>query len=283
MDKMQLRAAARAYLRSGQPMPSPDESRARALKAGAFQFAAKPMQSAEDIEAVLDRSGYRESLEAERTIEAQGRLENLEELVSVAREWLEQSQEPSLSGFLQEISLYSDQDAIRGDGSLVTLMTLHNAKGLEFRAVYMIGMEEGIFPHSRSIEEQGIEEERRLCYVGMTRAMERLTLLHASSRMLYGGRDHNLPSRFLDEVPDRHVERERLRPASWSGYNAPAQSRVAPREDVPALSSGDDVRHSTLGEGVVVRIEPGGVVTVRFAADGSERRLMLDYAPLEKI
>jgi len=235
------------------------------------------------IEEVLSRSGYVESLEAERTIEAEGRIENLQELVSVAREWREQTEEPSLSAFLQEISLYSDQDAIRGDGSLVTLMTLHNAKGLEFRAVYLIGMEEGIFPHSRSIEEQGIEEERRLCYVGMTRAQERLTLLHASSRMLYGGRSHNLPSRFLDEVPERHVERERLRPASWSSYGAPRQSQVAPREDVPDLSTGDSVRHSTLGEGVVVRIEAGGLVTVRFAEDGSERKLMLDYAPLEKL
>ncbi len=244
--------------------------------------AAMELDVPELIEAVLERSGYLEALEAERTIEAQGRIENLQELVSVAREWREQAAEPTLSSFLQEVSLYSDQDAIRGEGSLVTLMTLHNAKGLEFRAVYMIGMEEGIFPHSRSIEEQGVEEERRLCYVGMTRAMERLTLLHASSRMLYGGRDHNLPSRFLDEVPEQHVERERLRPASWSGYNAPAQSRIAPREDVPSLSTGDNVRHSTLGEGVVVGIEPGGVVTVRFAGDGSERRLMLDYAPLEK-
>ena len=235
------------------------------------------------IEAVLERSGYLASLEAERTIEAQGRIENLQELVSVAREWREQTQESTLSSFLQEISLYSDQDAIRGDGSLVTLMTLHNAKGLEFRAVYMIGMEEGIFPHSRSIEEQGIEEERRLCYVGMTRAQERLTLLHASSRMLYGGRSHNLPSRFLDEVPDRHVERERLRPASWSGYGAPRPSAVAPRDDVPSLATGDSVRHSTLGEGVVVQIEAGGLVTVRFADDGSERKLMLDYAPLEKL
>ncbi len=245
--------------------------------------AAQELDVPELIEAVLDRSGYREALEAERTIEAQGRLENLEELVSVAREWLEQSAEPTLSGFLQEVSLYSDQDAIRGEDSLVTLMTLHNAKGLEFRAVFLIGMEEGIFPHSRSIEEQGIEEERRLCYVGMTRAMERLTLLHASSRMLYGGRSYNLPSRFLDELPDAHVERDRLRPASWSSYGAPRQSQVAPREDVPSLGTGDSVRHGTLGEGVVVRIEPGGVVTVRFAADGSERRLMLDYAPLEKL
>jgi DNA helicase-2/ATP-dependent DNA helicase PcrA len=244
---------------------------------------AEELDVAELIEAVLDRTGYLESLEAERTIEAQGRIENLEELVALAREWLESATEPSLSSFLQEVSLYSDQDAIRGEGSLVTLMTLHNAKGLEFRAVYLIGMEEGIFPHSRSIEEQGIEEERRLCYVGMTRAMERLTLLHASSRMLYGGRSYNLPSRFLDELPDRHVERDRLRPASWSGYGAPRASQVQPRDDVPSLSTGDSVRHGTLGEGVVTRIEAGGVVTVRFASDGSERRLMLDYAPLERL
>jgi DNA helicase-2/ATP-dependent DNA helicase PcrA len=245
--------------------------------------AAQELDVPELIEEVLARTGYMESLEAERTIEAQGRIENLQELVSVAREWREQAQDATLSAFLQEISLYSDQDAIRGDASLVTLMTLHNAKGLEFRAVYLIGMEEGIFPHSRSIEEQGIEEERRLCYVGMTRAQERLTLLHASSRMLYGGRSHNLPSRFLDELPERHVERERLRPASWSGYGAPRQSQIAPREDVPSLATGDSVRHSTLGEGVVVRIEAGGLVTVRFADDGSERKLMLDYAPLEKL
>jgi len=260
----------------------------RALKAfratiESLMSAAQELEVPELIEEVLQRSGYLDSLEAERTIEAQGRIENLQELVSVAREWREQTEDPTLSSFLQEVSLYSDQDAIRGDGSLVTLMTLHNAKGLEFRAVYLIGMEEGIFPHSRSIEEQGIEEERRLCYVGMTRAQERLTLLHASSRMLYGGRNHNLPSRFLDELPDGHVERERLRPASWSGYGAPRQSQIAPRDDVPDLSTGDSVRHSTLGEGVVVRIEPGGLVTVRFADDGSERKLMLDYAPLVKL
>jgi DNA helicase-2/ATP-dependent DNA helicase PcrA len=117
----------------------------------------------------------------------------------------------------------------------------------------------------------------------MTRARERLTLLHASSRMLYGGRNHNLPSRFLDEVPEGRVERERLRPASWSGYGSPRQSQVIPRVDVPDLSTGDSVRHSTLGEGVVVQIEPGGLITVRFADDGSERKLMLDYAPLEKL
>src|SRR5436190_3571094 len=245
----------------------------QSLQAGALE-----LPVAELVERTLERSGYVEALEAERTIEAQGRLENLQELVGVAREYQENADEPSLSHFLQEISLYSDQDAIREQESLVTLMTLHNAKGLEFRSVYLIGMEEGIFPHARSIEEQGIEEERRPCYVGMTRAKEQLTLLHASARSLWGSRGYNLPSRFLDELPSS-IERERLRPASWSSYGAQG---VAPRDDVPSLSTGDSVRHGTLGEGVVTQIEAGGVVTVRFA-DGSERRLMLDYAPLERI
>ena len=235
------------------------------------------------VEQVLERSGTLEALEAERTIEARGRIENLQELVGVAREWQAAAAEPTLSGFLQEISLYSDQDAMRGETNLVTLMTIHNAKGLEYRVVYVIGMEEGVFPHSRSIEEQGLEEERRLAYVGMTRAMERLTLTHASARSLWGSRNYNLPSRFLDELPVEGVVRERLRPSSWHGYGAPAASQVKPREDVPSLGTGDSVRHSTLGEGVVVGIESGGVVVVRFADDGSERRLMLEYAPLEKI
>jgi DNA helicase-2/ATP-dependent DNA helicase PcrA len=163
----------------------------------------------------------------------------------------------------------------------LTLMTLHNAKGLEFRAVFVIGVEEGIFPHSRSIEEQGIEEERRLCYVGMTRAQERLTLTHASARALWGTRSYNLPSRFLDELPEEVVS-ERLRPASWAGFGSPAPG-VQPRTDLPVLATGDSVRHGTLGEGVVLAVEPGGVVTVRFAEDGVERRLMLEYAPLERI
>jgi DNA helicase-2/ATP-dependent DNA helicase PcrA len=251
-----------------------------------LQATATDSNVADLIEAVLDRSGYLEALEAERTFEARSRIENLEELVGVAREYDAAAQEPSLSGFLQEISLYSDQDAIRDDaddGGQVTLMTLHNAKGLEFRAVFMIGMEEGIFPHSRSIEENTLEEERRLCYVGMTRAQERLTLTHAMRRNLYGRYDANLPSRFLDELPTLGVERERLRPASWSGYGRQTVAHeYAPRESFPELSTGDAVRHESLGTGIVTRIEAGGVVTVRFE-DGNERRLMLEYAPLERV
>jgi DNA helicase-2/ATP-dependent DNA helicase PcrA len=263
---------AAAPLRAVQQLQSVLQS----LQAGALE-----LEVPEVIERVLERSGYLESLRAERTIEAQGRVENLQELVGVAHEYQATAAEPSLSGFLQEISLYSDQDAIRGEQSLVTLMTLHNAKGLEFRAVFMIGMEEGIFPHARSIEEQGLEEERRLAYVGMTRAQERLVLTHASARSLWGSRSYNLPSRFIDELPEEKIERQRLQPASWSGYGSP--TGVAPRADVPSLSTGDSVRHETLGEGVVTAIEAGGVVTVRFASDGSERRLMLDYAPLQRV
>ena len=131
-----------------------------------LQASAQELEVDELLEAVLARSGTLEALEAERTIEARGRIENLEELVGVAREFRAEREEPTLSAFLQEISLVSDQDGLAGEESLVTLMTIHNAKGLEFRGVFLIGMEEGIFPHSRSIEDNEIEEERRLAYVG---------------------------------------------------------------------------------------------------------------------
>ena len=250
----------------------------QSLMAGALE-----QQVPELLEKVLERTGYVEALEAERTVEAQGRQENLMELVGVAREYQEASAEPTLSEFLQQISLFSDQDELAEERSLVTLMTLHNAKGLEYRAVFLVGMEDGVFPHARSLEEQGLEEERRLAYVGLTRAQERLTLIHAATRSLWGSRDYRRPSRFLEELPQDEVERERLRPTSWSGYGAPRQSLAPSTGTAPDLSTGDNVRHSTLGEGVVVRIEGDGTVTVRFAQDGAERRLMLDYAPLEKV
>ena len=233
------------------------------------------------LERMLEKTGILDAYEAERTIEARGRIENLQELVGVAREYRQQTADASLAGFLQDISLVSDQDTIADDRGLVTLMTLHNAKGLEFNSVYAIGMEEGIFPHIRAIEEQGVEEERRLCYVGMTRAMERLTLTHTLSRSLWGRRSYNLASRFLDELP-REVERERLKPSSWASYGSPPSAAPGGNPGL-SLSTGDSVRHASLGEGVVTAVEPGGVVTIRFAEDGSERRLMVEYAPLERI
>ncbi|HEY2868229.1 MAG TPA: UvrD-helicase domain-containing protein [Gaiellales bacterium] len=236
---------------------------------------------AELLEQVLEQTGYRAMLEAERTFESQGRMENLDELVGVAREFADRGEEDaSLATFLQEISLYSDSDALNEPRPEVTLMTIHNAKGLEFPIVFVIGLEEGLFPHQRSLDEGDEAEERRLCYVGMTRAQQSLVLTHAHSRTIFGMRGYNLPSRFLSELPADEVERERRAPA-WQAPPMPAGMRQ-PEQPVPTLSIGDEVRHATLGEGTVIGIDRD-VVAVRFREDGSERRLMLGYAPLERI
>jgi DNA helicase-2/ATP-dependent DNA helicase PcrA len=160
------------------------------------------------LEAILTETGYREALEAERTIEAQGRMENLDELVEVAREFDARAEEGAdrLDAFLQQIALVADADTRRDDEGLVTLMTLHNAKGLEYPIVFMIGCEEGVFPHSRSLDEGTLEEERRLCYVGMTRAMRDLYLTYARRRAVFGAASYALPSRFLAEIPPDLVE-----------------------------------------------------------------------------
>jgi DNA helicase II / ATP-dependent DNA helicase PcrA len=233
----------------------------------------------------LEESRYTEALQAERTIEAQGRLENLEELVGVAREYDATAEEGSVEEFLQQLALFSEQDNLRDDEGIVTLMTLHNAKGLEFGIVFIIGLEDGVFPHMRSIEAGDIEEERRLCYVGMTRAMRNLYLTHARTRALYGGREWNLSSRFLDEIPAERTDQEEKDGApsiaSWSEGGAGAGA-PAPRNEGATFNVGEDVVHAAFGEGVVIGAEPGGVVVVRFRGDGSERKLMADYAPLKK-
>jgi DNA helicase-2/ATP-dependent DNA helicase PcrA len=246
------------------------------------------------LEAVLHESGYLEALEAERTIEAEGRIENLEELVSVAREFDANrevegaSDVRPLEEFLAQISLYTDQDSLRDDDPLATLMTLHNAKGLEFDAVFMIGCEEGVFPHSRSMEEGNLEEERRLCYVGVTRARQRLYMTCARRRSLHGDRGFNLPSRFLGEIPEELTERQVSAPMTgWqvgasAGGTLGAPARPEPRAPAMEFHMGDDVVHAAFGEGVVTAVEPGSVIVVRFAGDGTERKLMADYAPLRK-
>ncbi len=172
------------------------------------------------LQSVLEETGFVEALEAERTIEAQGRVENLQELVGVAGEfdanWEGDRGLPGLAEFLQQLSLYSEQDGLRDAESTVTLMTLHNAKGLEYPVVFMIGCEEGVFPHSRSIDEGNLEEERRLCYVGITRAERHLFMTYARTRSLFGTRSYNMPSRFLDELPAELTEGDGAGPAdSW--------------------------------------------------------------------
>jgi DNA helicase-2/ATP-dependent DNA helicase PcrA len=233
----------------------------------------------------LEESGYTEALQAERTVESQVRLENLEELVGVAREYDATAEEPSVEQFLQQIALFSEQDNLRDEQGLVTLMTLHNAKGLEFGTVFIIGMEDGVFPHSRSIEAGDLEEERRLAYVGITRAKRELYLTYARTRALFGNRDWNLRSRFVDEIPIELTDREEQGPvgreaaATWGSGTAAAPEPAGPGA---IFALGDDVTHANFGEGVVVGVEPGGLVVVRFASDGSERKLMADYAPLKR-
>jgi DNA helicase-2/ATP-dependent DNA helicase PcrA len=247
---------------------------------------------AELLEATLRESGYLDVLAAERTIEAEGRAENLEELVGMAAEFdanreLEGEGDASpLEEFLQQISLVTQQDELR-DESAITLMTLHNAKGLEYETVFVVGCEDGAFPHMKALEEGGEEEERRLCYVGITRARARLYMTWTRERRLFGRAEHNLPSRFVDELPAELTERESSAVGAgaaggWdSGAPAAAASAIDPGPTLE-LRIGDDVVHASFGDGVVTAVEPGGVVVVRFSEDGSERKLMADYAPVRK-
>jgi DNA helicase-2/ATP-dependent DNA helicase PcrA len=267
------------------------------------------------LEATLSQTGYIDALEADRTIEAQGRIENLEQLVQVGREFDTGAPEGenSLEVFLQQIALVADADSRTEDEGLVTLMTLHNAKGLEYPIVFIAGCEDGVFPHSRALDEGALEEERRLFYVGVTRAMQKLYLTHARRRAVFGAQSYGLPSRFLDEIPAELLDRVQA-PAlhSWSGARvgagvgnggsslgggAPAggwggRSGVQGRDAsgkrggetpaAPAFRMGEDVVHAAFGEGVVTGVEPGGVIVVRFADDGSERKLMAEYAILAR-
>ena len=188
--------------------------------------------------------------------------------------------------FLQQISLVSDQDSIEEKQELITLMTLHNAKGLEYDTVFVVGCEDGAFPHMRALEEGGEEEERRLCYVAITRARQRLYMTWARERRLFGRAEHNLPSRFIDELPVELTERHSKVSSGGMTWSAPAPGAdpAQPVDPGPALEmqTGDDVVHASFGDGVVTAVEPGGVVVVRFSGDGSERKLMADYAPIRK-
>jgi DNA helicase II / ATP-dependent DNA helicase PcrA len=242
------------------------------------------------LEAVLNETGYLEALAAERTVEAEGRAENLEALVAgaaefdIEREREGESEVPPLEEYLQQISLYTQQDDL-GDESVITLMTLHNAKGLEYETVFVVGCEDGSFPHMKALEEGGEEEERRLCYVAITRARSRLYMTWTRERTLFGRSERNLPSRFVDELPEELVEREpSAAGVGGTSWDATPSGGASPVDPGPALElrTGDDVVHASFGDGVVTAVEPGGVVVVRFAGDGAERKLMADYAPIRR-
>jgi DNA helicase-2/ATP-dependent DNA helicase PcrA len=270
------------------------------------------------LETLLVRSGYQAELEGARSIEAQGRLENLAELVGVAKEYeqaaVEAGQEATLAGFLERVSLVADSDQITDDDSNVVLMTLHTAKGLEFPAVFMIGMEDGVFPHVRSLTEPAeLEEERRLAYVGITRAQRRLALTNAWCRQLFGSTHYNPPSRFLKEIPERLMAETGAKrkaggrsgggggAAGGAGSWRSSQSRdrivdraMRPGPSAPpvrgsggerlGLRVGDDVVHAKWGEGVVLDITGEGdkaEAMVRFPSVG-EKQLLLAWAPLKR-
>jgi len=253
---------------------------------------------AELLNEVLQETGYLEALEAERTIEAQGRIENLGELINVAAEYDVQAsadpeREASLAGFLQQTALRSDADDRSDDQGQVTLMTLHNAKGLEYPIVFMIGLEEGVFPHSRALDEGDLEEERRLCYVGITRAERDLYLTYALTRNVFGARMLGGASRFISEIPVELTDRDQQQPRGLAGIRARATSWARMSDDgpswddqaeqaAPSFRLGEDVAHPKFGEGVVTGLEPGGIVVIRFSRDGSERKMVADLAPISR-
>jgi DNA helicase-2/ATP-dependent DNA helicase PcrA len=240
------------------------------------------------VEAATTESGYLLELEAERTVEAEGRIENLRELGGVAAEFEQRSPDGTLAEFLEQVSLVSEQDEYDEESGSVTLMTLHNAKGLEFPVVFIIGLEDGVFPHYRSMGDPAqLEEERRLMYVGVTRARERLYLTFAWSRTLFGSTSYSPPSRFLGEIPSefvRALEEGDLVVAEDSSVS-PIRAAVEGRREIPQISAGDTVQHDKWGEGVVLTVSGSGSdaeATVRFEEAG-EKRLLVAYAPLRKV
>lgn len=230
------------------------------------------------IDSLLRRIDYLHYLD-DGTPQGEARQENVKELLSVAQEYAEEG----LAGFLEEVALVSDLDGANFDNDAVTLMTLHAAKGLEFPVVFMAGMEESIFPHSRALYDQTeMEEERRLCYVGMTRAKSELYMIYASSRMLYGSVQHNPPSRFLSEIDGEFQ--------SGASYDTGANFTFEPKIQeavrnephyVPDLNEGDSVKHQVFGQGTVMEME-GDVAAIYFKGKGL-RKLNISFAPIEKL
>ena len=237
----------------------------------------------EALHYVLEQTGYLKNLESQKTIEAQNRVENIEELINAIAEYEHNETEPTLADYLETVALTADIDTMETDKTdMVPLMTLHSAKGLEFPFVFVVGMEEGYLPHQRSTEsETELEEERRLCYVGITRAMEQLFLVHARSRRTYGDAEYRSPSRFIAEIPDnliKHVDR----------YRSPFRETEAiydAAEEMPNYSVDQIVHHPKFGRGKITKISGYGenaFVTVRFGRGGS-KRFAAAFTPLQPL
>jgi DNA helicase-2/ATP-dependent DNA helicase PcrA len=254
-----------------------------------FREKSEKITVADLLVAVMEESGYVRELQAEETHDARARMENLQELIGVAREYQSGDAEASVSGFLANIALISDLDSLDPDSSYVTLMTMHGAKGLEFSHVFLTGLEEGVFPHSRALADMTeLEEERRLAYVGVTRAMDRLFLSYAQRRALFGNTYAYPKSRFIEEMPGLDVLQSDSvvlpRPSGgrWREVSIHESAGAGLTMD---LRDGDRVRHPKWGEGTirgVVGAGGDGLITIDFPNVG-QKMLMLKYAPLEKI
>lgn len=245
-----------------------------------FKFDLPNFSASEMIEKVINESGYRKKLEEEASPEAISRVENIKELISVAKEYEKNSDENTLSSFLLQVSLMTDLDTLDESAPAVTLMTLHSAKGLEFPVVFIAGMEEGIFPHYRSLlEPDELEEERRLCYVGMTRAKKRLFLTSAEERLIFGENWYNGPSRFLEEIPAELIK------ADMAAKEKEMIEIGAPAEEIDYhYNVGDTINHPKFGAGEITGLSGKGselMIQVDFEAAG-EKLLMAKYAPLTK-
>ena len=231
-------------------------------------------------EKLLDKSGYRHNLEEKKTDKAESRLENIEELFSVINEYMKNSEDNTLAGFLEEVTLMSDIDSMEEEQSALTLMTIHSAKGLEFPAVFLVGMEEGIFPHSNSMfDQQEMEEERRLCYVGMTRAEERLYLSRAQLRLRFGERTMNPPSQFIEEIPD-----ELLTGNLFDDSDEEEEELFEESSSTSNYSVGQKVVHPRWGIGTILSIKGDKNIELKIAFDGGKtRNLLAEYAPIQKV
>jgi Superfamily I DNA and RNA helicases len=251
------------------------------------------------LEAILDQTGYLSELRRSPDPQDETRVENLAELIAVAKEFDENYPGGSLEDFLEQVSLVADTDEIPDeegeDNGVVTLMTLHTAKGLEFPVVFLTGMEDGTFPHMRALgDPKELEEERRLAYVGITRARERLHLSRAEVRSAWGAPQYNPPSRFLDEIPSGLVDWQRVTTTATRPSSTPAIARLAAKPGVRSpgnrpvivLDAGDKVTHDTFGMGSVIRVEGQGdrsMAHIDFGGDTGVKRLLLRYAPVEKL
>ena len=228
------------------------------------------------VDVILDRTGMKKELESDNSIESEARLENLEEFKSITKSFEDRYGVISLEEFLNEISLVSDIEEHKDDKDVVTLMTVHSAKGLEFKYVFIIGLEEGIFPHSRSLfDNEELEEERRLCYVAITRAKERLWLVCAGKRMLYGNENSNPPSRFIKEISDEYLDKDII----IRGKMKASITNINSNEE---YNTGDKVVHNEFGEGIVVSVDTS-ILTIAFPHPYGIKKIIKGHKSIKKI